>query len=204
MDVIFSIAALIMSVVIHEVSHGYAALALGDPTARYAGRLTLNPLKHLDPIGSVLVPLVLSLIPPHIVFGWAKPVPVNPYNLKNGRWGEVLVSVAGPASNLFLAMVFGLVIRFNGPLGFLPDSFFGIAATVVFVNLLLAVFNLVPIPPLDGSKIMFGLLPERWSNLRNWLEGRAVILFLVFVFFLWQFITPIIAFLFRLITGLSF
>src|SRR3989344_2176177 len=152
MDTVFSILILVMSVVIHEVCHGYAAEALGDPTARYAGRLTLNPLKHLDPIGSFIVPFVLSLIPPYIVFGWAKPVPVNPYNLKNGKWGEVLVSAAGPLSNLALALIFGLMIRFNDALQFFPQSFFSIATSVVLINLLLAVFNSVPIAPLDGSK----------------------------------------------------
>lgn len=191
-----------MSVVIHEVCHGYAAEALGDSTARYAGRLSLNPLKHLDPIGSIIVPFILSLIPPYMVFGWAKPVPVNPYNLKNQRWGEALVAVAGPASNLAIALVFGLIIRFNELFSFLPRSFWSIAASLVFINLLLTVFNLVPIPPLDGSKIFFGILPDRFYALKNWLERHTLIIFLFFIFFLWQFIDPVIAFLFHLITGL--
>ncbi len=191
-----------MSVVIHEVCHGYAAEALGDSTARYAGRLTLNPLKHLDPVGSIIVPFVLSLIPPHVVFGWAKPVPVNPYNLKNRRWGEALVAFAGPASNLALALVFGLLIRFNTMSQILPDSFLTISASVTLINILLAVFNLVPIPPLDGSKIFFGLIPQRFVNVRDWLESRSVILFLIFVFFLWQFVDPLVSVLFRLITGI--
>ena len=203
MDTIFSIILLILSVVVHEVCHGYAALKLGDPTAKYAGRLTLNPLRHLDPIGSVIVPFILSIIPPHMVFGWAKPVPVNPYNFKNQRWGEVLVAAAGPASNLAVALVFGLVLRFNEVFIFLPKSFFVIAASLVFINLLLAVFNLIPIPPLDGSKILFGLLPDRSAQIRNWLERYWFVLFLFFVFFLWEFVDPIIAVLFRFITGLA-
>jgi len=202
MESLFSILILIMSVVIHEVCHGYAAEALGDSTARYAGRLTLNPLKHLDPVGSIIVPFVLSLIPPHVVFGWAKPVPVNPYNLKNRRWGEALVAFAGPASNLALALVFGLLIRFNTMSQILPDSFLTISASVTLINILLAVFNLVPIPPLDGSKIFFGLIPQRFVNVRDWLESRSVILFLIFVFFLWQFVDPLVSVLFRLITGI--
>ena len=202
MDTIFSIILLILSVVVHEVCHGYAALKLGDPTAKYAGRLTLNPLRHLDPIGSVIVPLILSLIPPHMVFGWAKPVPVNPYNLKDQRWGEVLVAAAGPASNLAIALAFGLMIRFNEFFYFLPPSFFTIAASLVIINLMLTVFNLVPIPPLDGSKILFGLFQRHSSEFQNWVERHSIIIFLFFVFFLWEFIDPVIIFLFRLITGM--
>ncbi len=202
MDTIFSILILVMSVVIHEVCHGYAAEALGDPTARYAGRLTLNPLKHLDPIGSIIVPFILSLIPPHIVFGWAKPVPVNPYNFKNQRWGEVLVAAAGPGSNLAIALFFGLLVRFDNAYQFLPHSFLSISASLVLINLLLAIFNLVPIAPLDGSKIFFGLLPARFLKAKDWLENHSLIILLFFIFFLWQLIDPIIAFLFRLITGL--
>ena len=190
-----------MSVVIHEVCHGYAAEALGDPTARYAGRLSLNPLKHLDPIGSVIVPIMLSLIPPYMVFGWAKPVPVNPYNLKSQRWGEALVALAGPASNFAVALFFGLLIRFNVTGDFLSDSFLRITASLVFINLLLAVFNLVPVPPLDGSKILFGLLPQHSFAAQNWIERHSLVLFLFFVFFLWKFVDPAIGLLFRLITG---
>ena len=191
-----------MSVVIHEVSHGYAAEALGDPTARYAGRLTLNPLKHIDPVGSIIVPIILSIIPPHLVFGWAKPVPVNPYNLKAARYGEMLVAAAGPASNLAIALVFGLLIRFNIAGQFLSQSFFTIAASLVLINILLAVFNLIPIPPLDGSKIFFELVPNRLYQIKDLMEKHWLIIFLFFVFFLWRFIDPVIAFLFRLITGL--
>ncbi|MDO8482426.1 MAG: site-2 protease family protein [bacterium] len=202
MDVLFSIILLVLSVVVHEVCHGYAALALGDPTAKYAGRLTLNPLKHLDPIGSVIVPFILAIIPPHMVFGWAKPVPVNPYNFKDQRWGEVLVAAAGPASNLAIALVFGLMMRFNEFFYFLPPSFFTIAASLVLINLMLTVFNLVPIPPLDGSKILFGLLPQHSVTAQNWIERHSLVIFLIFVFFLWKFVDPVILFLFKFVTGL--
>ncbi len=200
MDLIFQLAVLIMSVVIHEVSHGYAARLLGDPTAEYQGRLTLNPIKHLDFIGSFLVPLMTYQIGGFII-GWAKPVPYNPYNLKNQRWGEAIVALAGPLSNILVALVFGLLIRF-GQAGLTP-SFLSISAIIVFLNLLLAVFNMVPIPPLDGSKVLFSILPYRMSNVRAFLERNSLVLVFVFIFFLWKFIMPIIGILFTLITGLS-
>lgn len=203
MDSIFSIALLIISVVIHEVCHGYAALALGDQTARYAGRLSLNPIKHLDMMGSIIVPFILSIIPPHMVFGWAKPVPINPYNFSNQKWGEVLVAGAGPASNLAIALIFGLIIRFGVPGNMFSESFINISVSLVLINLLLAVFNLVPIPPLDGSKIFFGLMPDRWYAVKDWLSANYLVIFLVFVFFLWQFVNPVVLFLFKLITGIG-
>ena len=116
-DLIFSIAVLIMSIVIHEVSHGYAAYALGDPTAKYADRLTLNPFKHLDMTGSVIVPFITYMMG-GFIFGWAKPVPYNPYNLKNQKWGPAIVGVAGPLSNFVTAAFFGTIIRFGGGMPF--------------------------------------------------------------------------------------
>jgi Zn-dependent protease len=179
MSIIFAVIVIIFSVVIHEVAHGYAADFLGDPTARLAGRLTLNPLGHLDPVGSVLVP-ALGAIFGGFIFGWAKPVPYNPYNLKAGRWGPALVALAGPATNLLLAVIFGLIIRLTSgavtlisPLGF-----------VVQINIMLAIFNLIPVPPLDGSKLLFALLPNRWLGVERWLERYqfvALILFLLLI-----------------------
>jgi Zn-dependent protease len=201
-DVIFSIIVLVMSVVIHEVSHGYAALLQGDPTARLAGRLTLNPIKHLDPIGSVVVPIVTSLLPGGFALGWAKPVPYNPYNLRSARWGEALVALAGPVSNIFLALVFGLIIRFGGTFGLLSLEFVKISAIIVITNIVLAVFNLMPVPPLDGSKLLFSVLPNRYIKFREFLERNGLILTLFFVFFIWQIMYPIIPFLFNLLTGI--
>lgn len=154
------IAILIFSVVIHEVSHGYAAYFLGDPTAKYAGRLTLNPLKHLDPWGSFLVPLFLTISHLGVIFGWAKPVPYNPYNLSNQKYGPALVGLAGPLSNLALALLAGVMIRIMLVIG-VEDGFFGynILALLVVINVFLIVFNLLPIPPLDGSKLLFAFLP---------------------------------------------
>jgi Zn-dependent protease len=199
-DFIFSIAILIMSVVIHEVSHGYAASILGDETARYEGRLTLNPIKHLDPFGSVLVPTI-SYFLGGFIFGWAKPVPYNPHNLRPGRWSEAWVAVAGPLSNISIALFFGLLIRF----GFVANpATLQILALVVFINILLAIFNLMPIPPLDGSKLLFALFPESTLRLRSFFEQYGLILVLFFIFFLWRFIFPVITILFRLITGIAF
>lgn len=201
--VIFSIAILIMSVVIHEVAHGYAALWQGDVTAKYAGRLTLNPIKHLDPFGSVILPGLLALLNTGFIFGWAKPVPYNPYNLRNQRWGELIVAIAGPISNIIIAAVFSIMIRLAPVLG-LSQSFLEISMVVVLINLVLAVFNLMPIPPLDGSKILFTLLsPEKGQAFRSFVERYGLLLVIVFIFFLWQYIFLLVLFLASLFTGVN-
>lgn len=195
--IIFQIIILIMSVVVHELSHGYAAELLGDPTPRLQGRLTLNPLKHLEWFGSLIVPLITSMA--GFTFGWAKPVQWNPYNVKNKRWGEFMIALAGPVSNLLIALVFGLLIRIAGVS--LPISFIQISVYVISINIILAVFNLVPIPPLDGSKVLFSLLPARFAQVRETLERYSIFFFLILVFFLWRFVEPIIPFIFRMIVG---
>lgn len=169
----------LFSVIIHEVAHGLAALWLGDTTAKYAGRLTLNPIKHIDLWGSILVPLIMFTTA-GFAFGWAKPVPYNPYNLKNQKWGPALVALAGPISNIILAIVFAIaaglislpkamkldiISNFNnwsvapslisGSIGAIFFEFFTI---IIFWNVLLAFFNLIPIPPLDGSKLIFAAI----------------------------------------------
>lgn len=200
---IFQIAILVMSVVIHEVSHGFMAYALGDSTAKYAGRLTLNPIPHIDPFGSVILPLILALLPGGIVFGWAKPVPYNPYNLRNQQWGPGLVAVAGPLANIFVALVFGFIIRFEGLLPFVvPAAFLEISTLVVLLNLVLAVFNLVPIPPLDGSKVLFVILPYHMDYIQQFLEQYGFFLLLIFIFFFFNFLFPVVGFLFHVFTGI--
>ncbi|MCH8987119.1 site-2 protease family protein [Patescibacteria group bacterium] len=201
-DFIFSITILIMSVVIHEVSHGYVANSLGDPTAKYAGRLTLNPLKHLDPFGSILLPTITYLLGGFII-GWARPVPYNPYNLSNQRWGPAIVGAAGPLANIFIAVVFGILIRLQGFLS-LPAGFLQIASIIVFINLILAIFNFVPIPPLDGSKVLFALLPYGWSHVQDFLERWGLVLLLIFIFFFFRLLLPVVFVLFRIITGIGF
>ena len=200
-DIIFQIAILIFSVVVHEVSHGAVANVLGDPTARMQGRLTLNPIQHIDPIGSVLVPLLLFFTNAGVMFGWAKPVPVNTYNLR-GKYGEAIVAAAGPLSNIGVAVIFGLLIRVAG--GLMTTSFLHIATTAVIINIVLAIFNLVPIPPLDGSKILFGFLPYHMQQIRESLERYGFFIVLIFIVFLWQFLMPVIGALFSLLTGISF
>ena len=201
---IIQIAILLISVVIHEVSHGLMANHLGDPTAKYAGRLTLNPIKHLDLWGSFIIPLSLLIIGSPILFGYAKPVPYNPYNLKNKKWGPAIVATAGPGSNLIIALIFGLSLRFMAfGNSVYMQNLVQIFAYIVLLNLLLAVFNLVPIPPLDGSKILFALLPYKYQQLSFQMERYGLLLVLFFIFFLFRYITPVIFWLFKIIVGSS-
>lgn len=176
---IFYFVVLIFSIIIHEVAHGYAANSLGDPTARLAGRLTLNPAPHIDLIGSIIVPLICVLSPGHFLFGWAKPVPYNPYNLKNQRWGEAFVAIAGVATNLILALVFALVSRFATGAGY--DAFASAAQIVVLVNLSLGIFNLIPFPPLDGFTFLRGLLPYKYALVFRRFEAAVEQNFIIFL-----------------------
>jgi len=185
LDTVFLIAVIVMSVVIHEVMHGVAADWLGDPTARLQGRLTLNPIPHLDLFGSIILPILTALSPGGFFFGWAKPVPYNPYNLRRApMWGEAIVAAAGPASNLALALVAGLLVR----LQIFPDMV-EMLMYVVAINVSLTVLNLIPIPPLDGSKILGAILPKSlgYDGLRDRMEynpflGFGLILILIVVF----------------------
>lgn len=200
MEIIFFILILIMSVVIHEVSHGYAAYMLGDPTAKLSGRLTLNPILHIDPIGSILVPGILILLNSSFLFGWARPVPYNPHNLRGGKWGPAYVAAAGPASNLIIALVFGLAIRF----GSFSAEIVGVLSMVVLLNIVLAVFNLIPIPPLDGSKILFSALPYRLRYIEDFLNRYQLFLILAILLVAGPLIFFPLRLIFQLITGMSF
>ena len=184
-DSIFLIAVVIFSVIIHEVMHGVAADYLGDKTARYAGRLTLNPIPHIDLFGSIILPVLLALSNSPFFFGWAKPVPYNPYNLRPGRFSEAIVAGAGPASNIAIALIGGLLVRLN-----IFSGANDIIFIIVVVNVMLFAFNLIPIPPLDGSKVLEALLPRslqygyanwRASMERNPMLGMGVILLIVFL-----------------------
>ena len=185
------IPCLIIAIVFHEVAHGWTALALGDPTARDLGRLSLNPIKHVDLVGTLLVPGALALFGGP-VFGWAKPVPVNHQRLDNPRYGMMAVAAAGPGTNIALALVaaivFGLVsgVSVNwgsGPPDWLAQAF----SFFVLINVFLALFNMLPIPPFDGSHILGGLLPRRWE--RHWqkLQAMGMLMIVVLIAATWAF-----------------
>lgn len=205
MLIVFQIIVLLFSAIIHEVSHGLAALKLGDKTAQIQGRLSLNPAKHLDPFGSIILPLLLAIssLP---VFGYAKPVPYNPYNLKNPKRGAALIAAAGPGSNFILAIIFALLIR--------AMAFFDLLALgggmvlvlfniIVIINLILGFFNLIPIPPLDGSKILFYFFPARLGGgLERFLNQYGFYLLIFLVFFTnIPFLEPLVLNTHRLLVG---
>ena len=202
-QIIFYIAILLMSVVIHEISHGFMAERWGDRTARMAGRLTLNPLKHLDLFGSIILPALLILSRSPFFVGWAKPVPYNPDNLSNRRWGELSVAAAGILANLLVAGVFSLLIRaaiyYNWNV---PAGFGDITSLIVLVNISLAIFNLVPIPPLDGSKILYSLLPESLQEAYRVLEQWSFILIIIFIIYFSSYLSPIMLAMFKAFTGM--
>ena len=206
-SIIFLVVVLIVSIIIHEVAHGYAANALGDPTAKLAGRLTLNPVPHIDPFGSILIPALLAFTNSGFLFGWAKPVPYNPYNLKNQRWGEFFVAGAGVATNLLLALLFALLARYTSSLGL--DAFSDASKIIVQVNLFLGLFNLIPIPPLDGFTVLRTLLPYRYAiSFRNFEAKLAQGGLLTLVGFLFVFsyffsapFSAAVGYLFKLLVG---
>lgn len=204
------LVALIMSIVLHEMAHGYAANWLGDPTARLQGRLSPNPLVHIDPLGSVILPALLFMTNAGFLFGWAKPVPYNPYNLSDQRYGEAKVAAAGPAMNIFLALVFGTLIRFSDLLG-VNESFLALSAYIVFINILLAFFNMLPIPPLDGSKIISVILPFRlalkYQEFTRAIERYGIFVLLIGLFLvinvIWPYLLAAVMLLASAFTGLE-
>ncbi|MAF59389.1 MAG: site-2 protease family protein [Candidatus Pacebacteria bacterium] len=206
-DFVFIIIVLILSVVVHEVAHGYAANMLGDPTARIAGRLTLNPIRHLDLFGSILLPGLLVLSSSPFLFGYAKPVPYNPYNLRNQKWGEAWVAAAGPLINIVIALFFAVLIRVGVAGNFLTPAFVELASVIIYINVLLAVINLLPIPPLDGSKVLSVILPlglsMQYSNFRNIMERNIFLSFGLLILFIIVFGAPIFRFIGTISTFLA-
>lgn len=199
---LFFLLVIIPSAIVHEYAHGWMANQLGDPTAKYAGRLSLNPKSHIDPWGTLILPFVLFLgTGGRFLFAYAKPVPYNPYNLKNQKWGPALVAVAGPAANLILALIFGLLVRYMPLTSQFLANMVGFLSIIVYANVLLAVFNLVPIPPLDGSKILFAVLPDSLWQVRQMLERYGFIILIVFIFGFFQYLTPIIGYIYMFFTG---
>lgn len=193
---IFLYIVIILSAIIHEYAHGWMAYREGDPTAKYAGRLTLNPLVHLDPFGTVLMPLILLLFF-QTFFGYAKPVPINANNFRDQKRGLILVSFAGPASNFLVAAALGAIIRFFPGLAIAP-----LISFIVFVNIWLGLFNLIPVPPLDGSKLLFGFIAGRSNRALEFLTGQGswlgIILALALAF---TFLPTVANLIFGLITG---
>ncbi len=178
MEKIIMVVVLFFSVIVHEVAHGYVALLNGDPTAKMMGRLTFNPIPHIDPVGTILVPALLLLSQSGIMFGWARPVPVNPLNFRNYTQGEIAVSASGPLSNLLLAVIFAQVLIWAGDnAGLVVLCYQG-----VVINLFLMLFNLVPIPPLDGSRVVMPLLPRPWQYHYSRLEPYGFILILLLLY----------------------
>lgn len=196
-SLIFYFLVIIPSAIIHEYAHGWMAYQLGDPTAKYAGRLTVDPRAHIDLWGTILMPLGLFLLTGgRFLFAYAKPVPYNPYNLKDQKWGPALVGMAGPLANFLLAACFGLLVRI------FPTSLFApFFAIIVYANITLMIFNLLPIPPLDGSKILYAMLPHSAYQVRTFLDRYGFFILLFFVFYLFDIIRPIIDGLVRLLIG---
>ncbi|MBI2063330.1 MAG: site-2 protease family protein [Candidatus Yanofskybacteria bacterium] len=196
---LFNIIVVLFSVVLHEVSHGVIAHSMGDDTAKDLGRITLNPLKHLDWFGSVLLPL-FTFWAGGFVFGYAKPVPYNPANLNDRKFGPAKVAFAGPAVNIIIAILFGTLIRF------LPASLEAtvlpqLLSFIVLLNLTLAIFNLMPIPPLDGHWLLLTFLPARFTAVKVFMLRYNFILFIIFLIFIFPLLFPLINLLFRIIIG---
>lgn len=172
----------LFAITLHEVAHGWAARALGDSTAAMMGRLSLNPLKHIDPVGTILVPLIFVLMPGNFIFGWAKPVPVSWRNLRNPRRDMALVAAAGPLSNFAQALVWGLVLKFALGQGAEEGLWLGVrmmAIAGITVNLVLMALNLLPVPPLDGGRVVSGVLPPAWSARLDRVEPYGTLIVVV-------------------------
>jgi Zn-dependent protease len=179
---ILMVAGFAMAIIIHEVAHGYVADRLGDPTARLSGRLTLNPIPHIDIYGSIIIPLLLFLFHSPFIFGWAKPVPIDPYNLKNPKKDTALISLAGPAANILFAILLSIFLRIL--MVVFPASVpFDLFYFLIEINIILAIFNLIPVSPLDGEKILVGILPDREARQVDAFLGRfGIILLFILIF----------------------
>ncbi len=179
--------------VVHEYAHGLMAEKCGDSTARYLGRLTLNPLSHIDPVGTIIFPVLLVVMHSPFVFGWAKPVPINPYNFRNPRWDTVKVGLAGPGANILTALVSALIFWILIKVGMVNEAVIMVLGSLILISLILAIFNLVPIPPLDGSHVLAGFLPARLAYKYERIQGYGfiIILALMYLGFFSGFVFPL-------------
>jgi Zn-dependent protease len=200
---IFYFLILIFSIIVHEVAHGLMAEREGDTTARRLGRITLNPIKHIDWFGSIILPAILILTNAGMVVGWAKPVPYNPDNLKRGNKSVALVSIAGIIVNLGIAIVFGLLIRILLSTGTGTSAIVEIASIIVLLNIVLALFNAIPLAPLDGFRFLSAVLPYRAQPTMQVIERYSLPLLIVFIFFGWRFVSPLALNLYSLLTGIA-
>jgi Zn-dependent protease len=199
---LFYFLVLIISIVIHEVAHGVAAEKQGDPTARMLGRITMNPIKHADLVGSVILPLILLVSGAQFFIGWAKPVPYNPANFRNERKGTRIVSVAGVIANFSIALIVGFALRVMTIAQVGSIQLFEIMSIVVLVNVVLGIFNLIPIPPLDGFRFLESVLPVRFGSFFRQYEQYGIVILIVFLFIGVRFIAPLASFIYTTLTGI--
>jgi len=197
MEFLIPIVILVASAILHEIMHGVVADRLGDHTARIMGRLTLNPIPHLDPIMSILLPTLLVLSGSPIIFGAAKPVPVNPIHFRDPKKDMALTALSGPLTNIALALVASQILRFLP----LNPLIYTVLSSIVIYNLMLAIINLIPIPPLDGSKVLYALLPSSMWKVKQTLEQYGFFILIIFIFFFFQLISPVIQYLYLFFTG---
>jgi len=211
-EAVITVPAIMMAVILHEIAHGWVAYRMGDPTAKLAGRITLNPIPHIDPVGTLILPGILILLNSPILFGWAKPVPINPLNFRDLRKGTFFVSIAGVVMNTMLAIFFGILYRFVVGMIYGGDSTISssiliplaiFCAKSVLINLVLALFNIIPIPPLDGSRALMSFLSMKYWEMFYKMEvyGFLIISILLFTGVLGKIIYPPLVFLYDLILG---
>ncbi len=204
-ETVFSLIILVFSVISHEVAHGYAAYWFGDKTAYFAGRLTLNPLRHIDPLGTVIFPL-LSYLSFGFLAGWAKPVPYNPFLLKNRYWGEIVVSSAGILTNVVIGIIFAVFLRNSDFFSFSSASQ-TILFDIVIINIFLAAFNVLPFPPFDGLRIIFAIFPRATAGLSRYMDENHLAFIVLSIFiasYVFKYLLPAIYWFVSLLTGVSF